>query len=136
MKGSFVELLAVDPRDPGVRLRLSYIQDWGNAILAEETVLPERLLDPDAHNIHAHATLELSLREVEWLHRQTGRLLETMWAESPAIAEFDRKRGLVTDSIRSREAIVAAAVAWRRGGSQPGPELDALLQAIDHMEGK
>lgn len=63
--------------DKGWRLRLSYLD--GNAELAEEQVLPERVMRPDANRVLATlGTVQLTTDEVAWLRDALAELWVVM----------------------------------------------------------
>lgn len=77
MSERFVRLHHWDPKCPGLRLRLSRDPDE-IAELVEETTLPERVLNPEAHRLERHTSITLTTENVRWLHEATGELLAVM----------------------------------------------------------
>lgn len=63
--------------EPGERLRLEHSSTLG-AILADETVHPEQVDNPDARHYETHDMIELNLPLLRWLHRVSGELLATL----------------------------------------------------------
>lgn len=70
----FVRLHHWDPKCPGLRLRLEW-KPGENAQLVEETTLPERVLNPDAHRLERHEHIWLTSENVRWLFEALSELL-------------------------------------------------------------
>lgn len=63
--------------EPGERLRLEHSSALGT-ILADESVHPEQVDNPDARHYETHDMIELNLPLLRWLHRVSGELLATI----------------------------------------------------------
>jgi hypothetical protein len=88
--------------DKGWRLRLSYLD--GNAELAEEQVLPERVMRPDANRILATlGSVQLTTDEVAWLRDALAELRFVM----------DRQDAIDQAKVDARRAARAAGKETR-----------------------
>lgn len=67
-----------DPKaDPGWRFRIER-EAGEQTIFAEEQVLPEQVLNPDAQHVIGKLSCWLTAADVEWLHGALGELLAEM----------------------------------------------------------
>jgi len=73
----FVRICEIDSRSsPGARFRLEHDPAWGtNAVLSDETVLPEQLGNADARHVDTIASIELTAEHVRWLARALAELV-------------------------------------------------------------
>lgn len=98
MSGRFVRIWA-GPVDRGMasRLRVDFDPDFGDAILADENVLPEKVLDPDARRVDTLASITLSLGQARFLAAALAEMVSEMeTAIDRDQAWVDRRRGKVT----------------------------------------
>jgi hypothetical protein len=88
--------------DKGWRLRLSYTD--GNAELAEEQVLPERVMRPDAQRILATlGTVQLTTDEVAWLRDALAELWVVMdRQDSIDQAKIDARRAKASSATKEQ----------------------------------
>lgn len=89
----FNRMFRYDPvKDPTARLRLSYDEEWGTAILSDENVLPEQADNPDARNIQGIATVDLTTAQVRWLAEVASDLADLMeQRDATAQAELEAR---------------------------------------------
>ncbi|HET9893167.1 MAG TPA: hypothetical protein VFQ42_22005 [Mycobacterium sp.] len=123
--------MPVDPKDPGCRLRLQYDPEFdsGIAILAYETVAPDRVLDADAPVRSVHGNFDPQSHELEWLIDAASDVLAVMYPHKADEADFDRRRGLATSRLNAREHVLRAALAY--AGSSSDENLKALRSSVE-----
>lgn len=76
----FVRLYPVDKHDPGARLRVEFPGDEGSgcAVFADERVLPEAVLKPDASHVESFGAMWLDRAGAEWLYAVLAELIPLM----------------------------------------------------------
>lgn len=64
----FVRIYHHAKDDPGMRVRVDYDpDDTGAFCIADEHVLPEKVLDPDCHRVDQIGNISLDIESAQWL---------------------------------------------------------------------
>lgn len=75
---SLVRIIATDPT-AGQRLRLAFgLSDPDEIYLADEDVLPEQILNPDARRVTTHEMIFLDEKLLLWLVAAGGEVLRSI----------------------------------------------------------
>lgn len=78
MAKRFIRLMPNPDVHPGYRLRLERPEDESLTLLSEETVLPEKINDPDANHIESTDSIDMTESQIRWLYAKLGELVVEM----------------------------------------------------------